>query len=151
LRRIALIAVSLLLLYAGVADAVACRNHLQHARLSLGPQVEALGRIETQLLSRLMGARAPSYTYLANETWAVIAAIYPQNAVALEQRYRRCRNYIPPVRRTCRDAAVRLVSLIQESASRRPTDETRLEYARLIARCEMWLAFPRRPSLLRMP
>ena len=151
MKRIALLATSLLMLSASVVDAFACRNHRHSARVAIGSQVQELGAIEAKVLNRLMGANTPSYASLARQIWSIIADIYPQDAVALEQRYRRCRNWVPPVRRTCRDAAVRLVSVIQESASDRLTEETRLEYARLISRCEMWLALPRRPSLLRIP
>ena len=150
-KWIALLAASMLILSASAGDAFACRNHLQSARIAIGSQVQELGVIESKLLSRLTGANTPTYASLARETWSIIADLYPQDAVVAERRYRRCRNWVPPVRRTCRDAAVRLVSVIQESASDHLTEETRLEYARLISRCEMWLALPRRSSLLRIP
>jgi hypothetical protein len=149
-RRIVLAAVFLLSL-AAQADAQACRNYSQSVRQAISREVAALYDIETLILHRLMGGHYPTFYDLARRARRLSDAIYSQTAAIEEQRTRRCRNWVPPVRRTCRDAAERLAEIIDETALRNLSDETRLDYARLMSRCEMWLALPRRSSLLRMP
>lgn len=147
-----IVAASVLLVVSASQASATCAGHFQSARTAIGAHVETLGEIETQLVLRLSGGRNPSYAMLARETRAIVSVLYPRSASILEQRLRRCRNWVPPIRRTCRDAALRLVNVIEESAARRLTDETRLDYARLIDQCERWLALPRRqPRLLRVP
>jgi hypothetical protein len=141
----------LFLLLAGISDAHACRTYLHNARLEIRQHVEALGEIETQALNRLMGGIWPSYEYLAQEALTIAAVIYPQSAAIGERRMRRCRNWVPPVRRTCREAAMQLVEVIEQSAARRLSEQARLDYARLIEKCERWLAIPRQSRWLRMP
>jgi hypothetical protein len=149
-RRIALATLFLVAL-AAQANAQACRNYSQATRQAIGREVEALYDVEVLILHRLMGGHYPAFYDLARRARALSDVIYSESGAIEEQRTRRCRNWVPPIRRTCRDAAERLAEIIDASALRRSSDETRLDYARLIARCEMWLAVPRRSSLLRMP
>jgi hypothetical protein len=149
-RRFAVIAASaVFLLIAG--DAHACRTYLHNTRLAIRSQVETLGVIEARLLYRLMGGHWPPFEQMAQDARAALAVIYPRNAALTERRLRHCRNWVPPVRRTCGAAAARLINVIEDSAARRPSETSRLEYARLIAQCERWLWIPSRSSFLRMP
>jgi hypothetical protein len=148
--RVAFLAAALVVLVGG-GEAWACRDHVKRSRMAIGPYVERLGSIEDQVLHRLTGTPAPAFDDLARNVRVLVGLMLPPTAAIAEQRSRRCRNWVPAVRRTCRDAALRLVDLIEESGTGAITDETRLEYTNLIVRCEVWLRMPRRSSLLRAP
>lgn len=119
--------------------------------MAIGAHVKQLGVIEDQVLYRLSGSLRPDLGDLSRAARQIAGLMMPPTAAIAERRSRRCRNWVPPVRRTCRDAALRLVDLIEETASGGITDETRAGYTYLIGRCETWLLMPRRSSLLRVP
>lgn len=148
-RIVSLAAVLLILL--GVGEAFACRDHVKRSRMAIGPHVKRLAAIEDKVLDRLMGAPTPAFAVLVREVRTIAGLLLPPTADIAERRSRRCRNWVPPVRRTCRDAALRLVDLINESAVGEITDKTRIAYTNLAKRCETWLLMPPRSSLLRLP
>ncbi len=150
MKRFVLIAAALLILL-DVGQAFACRDHVQRSRAAIGPYVERLGEIEDQVLHRLTGMPTPEFDDLPRSLLLILGLMLPPPAAIAERRSRRCRNWVPPVRSTCRDAAQRLLDVIRESEAGEITDETRIDYSNLIARCETWLRMPPRASLLRGP
>jgi hypothetical protein len=149
-KRFVLLAAAILVLL-GVGEAWACRDHVKRSRMAIGPHVERLGLIEDEVLHRLAGNTMPPFDELTRTVRTIAGLMLPPTAAIAEQRSRRCRNWVPPVRRTCRDAALRLLEVIAESAAGAVSYETRAEYSHLIARCETWLLVPPRSSLLRTP
>ena len=65
--------------------------------------------------------------------------IADKDGLAAEAELGRCRNYIPPVRRTCVTAARALVSLIEEQAAGAATTATKQIYADAMPQCERWM------------
>lgn len=150
MKRFVLVAAAFVLL-TDSAEAFSCRDYLRRSRVAVAPQVEGLVRVEDQILYRLAGARVFAYDDLSRSVRSIAANILPPKAAIAEQRSRRCRNWIPPVRRVCRDAALRLAILIDEMAAGGIEEATRAEYTNLITRCETWLRMRHRPGLLRSP
>ena len=149
MKRVLVLAAVLLVLL-GVGDAWACRDHVKRSRMAIGAHVKQLGLIEDQVLDRLSDTLRPDFGDLSRAARQISGLMLPPTAAIAERRSRRCRNWIPPVRRTCRDAALRLIDLIEETAAGGITDETRASYTDLIGRCETWLFMPPRSSLLRV-
>jgi hypothetical protein len=149
-RRLALSAVAIFA-FSGVAEAQTCRSHHQWAKNVFAEPVERIQRIEDQVLRRYMGGGGSSYEQLARETNRTFYAISQSRFSDAERSLRGCRNFVPSYRRTCADAAARLLDVVREIEASDLTEATRLGYAERIARCEMWLGFPRRSTLLRMP
>ena len=117
--------------------------------MAIGAHVKQLSVIEDQVLHRLSDTLRPDFDDLARTVRQIAGLMLPPTAAIAERRSRRCRNWVPPVRRTCRDAALRLVDLIEETSAGGITDETRAGYTDLIGRCETWLFMPPRSSQLR--
>lgn len=145
------LALALCVLTCNLGHAADCRDDRRQTRLAIGSQVEEIYAVELDLLRRLMGRRQPAYGGMASRLLDVIDTIYPPEAAAAEANSRRCRNFIPPVRRICRDAASTLDRALTETALGRLSEATRVAYGSLMGRCELYLGIPRRMNFLRMP
>lgn len=148
-RRALILAVALAM--AGAAQAQTCRSHHQWAKNTFAPQVQRLQTIETQVLQRYTGRPGPSYGELARAIHLIGDTITQGPVTEMERALRGCRNFVPPYRRVCGAAAFALLGVVSEISAGNLSESTRMTFAERMDRCELWLGFPRRDSLLRMP
>jgi hypothetical protein len=125
-----------------VGEAATCRTYLQESREAIGGHVVELVQIE----KRAREADAPAAD-LMRRARAIASAVYPDKAAAEEEALARCRNFVPQVRRTCRDAAVLLARVVEQP---KDAEDERNHYMKLISQCETWLRLPHPPGLPRV-
>jgi len=118
------------------ADAASCRGYPQGIRAAIKKHVEALRALEHEAADRLKGLDTRTFEYLLVQARSTAAAIADKDALAEEEGLGRCRDGVPPVRRTCAEAARALVSVIEEQAAGAASKAAKQSYAEAMPRCE---------------
>ena len=140
LRRTAAILVLMAALSApGQSQAASCRGYGKEVQAAIKRHVEALRMIEREAADRVVGLDTRPYGFLLKEARTTMDLIADKHGLAAEDELSRCRNYIPPVRRTCAGAAQALVQLIAEQAAGAATKATKQVYAQAMPKCERWM------------
>jgi hypothetical protein len=121
------------------ADAASCRGYPKDIRAAIKKHVEALRALEHEAADRLKGLDTRTYEFLLVQARAATEAIANKDALAEEEGLDRCRDGVPPVRRTCAQAARALVSVIEEQAAGAASKASKQSYAEAMPRCERWM------------
>jgi hypothetical protein len=120
-------------------EAASCRSYPQEIRAAIKRHVEALRALEHEAADRLKGLDTRTFEFLLVQARAATEAIANKDALAEEEGLDRCRDGVPPVRRTCAQAARALVSVIEEQAAGAASKASKLSYAEAMPRCERWM------------
>jgi hypothetical protein len=123
----------------GNGEAASCRRYGEEIQAAIKRHVEALRMIEREAVDRIAGLDTRPYDFLVVEALKAVQAIADQRGLADEDALSRCRNYIPPVRRTCAAAARALASLIEEQGAGAATKPTKETYSHAMPQCERWM------------
>jgi hypothetical protein len=121
------------------AASASCRGYGREIQSAIKTHVETLRAVEREAADRLSGLDTRPFDYLVGQARVAAAMIADKNGLAEEEDLRRCRNYIPPVRRVCAGAAQALVGLIEERATFAES-KARQAYAEAMPRCERWMS-----------
>ena len=141
--------VLLLVALATPAAAQSCRNYPSAAAASIKAHVEALRRIEQETADRIKGLDTRTYEWLVEQARSTAAVIADARALEIEESLSRCRNYIPPVRRTCAAAARGLVSVIEEQMASSATKKSKKSFAESASQCERLVRLAPLSTMLR--
>jgi hypothetical protein len=123
-------------------EAASCRGYGKEIQTAIKRHVEALRLIEREATDRIVGLDTRPYELIVADARKVAEVIADKKALVEEDELSRCRNHVPPVRRTCAAAAQALVSLIEEQAAGAATKETKQVYVDAMPRCERWMGLP---------
>jgi hypothetical protein len=113
-----------------------CRGYPESVRSAIKAQIEALRMIEREAADRLLGLDTRPFPYLAAEVRKAADTIADGKTLKLEDELRRCRNWVQPVGRICRNAADALAALLDAHDVRAVTGELKQAFAASIERCE---------------
>jgi hypothetical protein len=113
-----------------------CRGYPESVRSAIKVQIEALRMLEREAADRLLGLDTRTFPFLAAEVRKTVDAIADGRTLKLEDELRRCRNWVQPVGRICRNAADALAILLDAQEARAATRELKQAYAASIERCE---------------
>ena len=139
----------LALVLAAPAEAANCRGYAQDVQAAIKTPVETLRMVEREAADRLVGLDTRPYDYLLGQARAALAIIADRLGLAEEDELKRCRNYIPPVRRTCAAAGEALVVVIAEQASGIASKASKEAYANAMPRCERFVGLSPLKTALR--
>jgi hypothetical protein len=128
------------------AEASLCRNYTSYFRLAVGPHVERLRSIEREAVRRIDEGAAAPLADLGAEAGRIAAEIADGEEL-IERESQRCRNWIPPVRRVCSQAAEALAALLARHTLSIPPREN--PYREPIRRCERYLGLAPLATVLR--
>jgi hypothetical protein len=124
------------------AEAASCRGYPESVRSVIKGRIEGLRMIEREAADRLVGLDTRPFPFLAGEARKAAEAIADSNALELEDDLKRCRNFVPPVRRICRSAAEMLAALLDAHEAEAGTSELKQAYAAPMEQCERLMRLP---------
>ena len=121
------------------AEAASCRGYDRYIVSAIKAHVEALRSVEREAADRLAGLDTRVFEYLLNQARSAASVIGDERGLAEEDDLKRCRNYIPPVRRNCTTAARALVVVIEALAAGPASKTSNQTYAAAMPQCERWM------------
>lgn len=137
--RVGIITLGAVLVLPFEAEAASCRGYPESVRSVIKARIEALRMIEREAGDRLVGLDTRTFPFLAGEARTAAATIADSKALKDEDDRKRCRNWVPPVRRVCRSAAETLAALLDAQEAGTVTQELKQTYAEPMARCERFM------------
>jgi hypothetical protein len=132
------------------AEAASCRDYGPYVVSAIKKQVETLRAVEREAADRLAGLDTHVFDYLAGQARSAVAAVGDERGLAEEDDLKRCRNYIPSVRRGCTAAARALVGVIEELAGGSVSKTSKQTYAAAMPPCERWMDLKPLNTVLRV-
>jgi hypothetical protein len=127
---------------AAAQAAASCRGHGSEVVAAIKSRVEALRLLERETADRVLGLDTRTFDYLAAQARAAASVIADPAALVEEFELRRCRNLIAPVREGCAQAALQLLSIIEQHAAGGEPRALKEAYAQAMPRCERHMNLP---------
>jgi hypothetical protein len=137
--RLVTAVLGLVLLAPAAAMAASCRDYGREIQALIKQPVELLRRTEREAADRIAGLDTRPFEYLLAQARAALAIVADKNGLAEEDALSRCRNYIPPVRRTCAAAGEALVAVIEQQAAGAASNAAKATYAGVMPQCERFM------------
>jgi hypothetical protein len=145
--RLAAAVLVLAVLAPDAGQAASCRDYGREIQAAIKARVETLRMVEREAADRIAGLDTRPFDYLLGQVRAALAVIADKEGLDEEDALSRCRNYIPPARRTCTAAGEALVVVIAQQAA---SKAAKAAYAGVMPQCERFMRFAPLQTALRV-
>ena len=147
--RFAAAVLVLAVLAPAAVQAASCRDYGREIQAAIKAQVELLRLAEREAADRIAGLDTRPFEFMLGQARAALAVIAGKKGIDEEDALSRCRNYIPPARRTCAAAGEALVAVIEQQTAGAASKAAKAAYAGVMPQCERFMGLAPLKTALR--